>query len=218
MAFLLLSVAPGLTYGSPRAKIHPPEKLVAIAEMLAFKDFPKATDILAIAKVESSYDEKARNGISRGVMQVNHGPWEVSANVQAGTKMLRDLYEKLGSVSAAVMAYNIGIGNYLKGKRNHTYLSKYQGAKHEIVSSGYLYRAVDSSSSNAGIHNHPRIFGSSGGILFIPNPAANQDTVCGWQDLECFQQGRFTGQVSTSLGEIERSESWGSSSGSSAVP
>lgn len=106
-----------------------PDKVVALAEMLAFTDFPRVIDILAIARVESMFREKAKNGISNGMMQVNNGPFEVGANLQAGVKLLREYYEKLRSINAAVTAYNIGIGSYLKGRRNHAYLGKYQRAK-----------------------------------------------------------------------------------------
>ena len=140
--------------------------------MLAFPDFPKAQDILAIAKVESRYNEKARNGISHGVMQVNHGPWDLVANMQAGVKLLRENYEKLGSIKAAVSAYNLGIGGYLKGRRNQPYFLKYQEARNEIVHERYLDGTRVSLGGGRRLLPGRRVFGPPGGLLLLSNPVS----------------------------------------------
>lgn len=178
--------------------------------MLAFPDFPKASDILAIARIESTYNEKARNGISRGVMQVNHGPWDLAANVQAGVKLLREYYEKLGSIQAAVMAYNIGIGNYLKGKRNFAYFDKFKGAKHENSRDGIGISGAD----NSRVFSTGRVFGSSGGPILVSEPKTCPSEVFGWEDSRGYSGNETSRQVSSGLGEVKE-ESWDSSSDSS---
>lgn len=187
-------------------QVEPSEKLVIIAHMLAFPDFPKAHDILAIAKIESRFNEKARNGISRGVMQVNHGPWDLTLNVQAGVKLLRSYYEQLGSAKAAIVAYNIGIGNYIRGKRNPTYFAKYQGAKNEILRESY-----SDVSRGSGVYNHSylpngRVPGLTGSILFNPVSVTYQDTVCEREDRtgRCLDETSRT--LSPSLGEVRKED------------
>lgn len=117
--------------------IDPPEKVVALAQLLAFEDFPKVKDIVVIARVESRFLANARNGISRGIMQVNRGPFEIAANMQAGVKLLREYYLQLGSEKAAVIAYNVGPGNYRKGRYTSHYWLKYKGFSDEY---SYLER------------------------------------------------------------------------------
>lgn len=65
-------------------------------------------------------------------MQVNNGPKKLEENMEVGIAMLRSLYLQLGSIKAAVMAYNIGIGNYLKGKlriSGNKYYSKFNSQR-----------------------------------------------------------------------------------------
>lgn len=96
--------------------IEPPLNVIQIAIENEYGDFPKKEDILAIARIESGFNSNARNKISVGIMQVNNGPKDLQMNMLFGIRMLRNLYIKLGSEKAAVIAYNIGIGNYLKDK------------------------------------------------------------------------------------------------------
>lgn len=106
--------------------IEPPAAVVALAEKHAFEDFPKIADILTVARIESSFRENAKHGPSNGVMQVNHGPFELKANIAAGVKLLREYYLMLGSVKAAIIAYNAGPGNYRKGRYQLTYWNSYK--------------------------------------------------------------------------------------------
>jgi len=99
---------------------------VTLAEKHAFNDFPKIVDILVVARIESAFIPHAKHGPSNGIMQVNHGPFEVSANVAAGVKLLREYYLMLGSVKAAIIAYNAGPGNYRKGNYQSKYWNKYK--------------------------------------------------------------------------------------------
>jgi soluble lytic murein transglycosylase-like protein len=102
--------------------IVPSKEIMDIINPLAYKDFPKVQDILAIISVESNFKIKAvnpnRNGVgtSNGIMQVNGGSFEVHANIKEGVARLREYYKITHSQQYAVMAYNIGIGNFRKGK------------------------------------------------------------------------------------------------------
>ena len=122
--------------------IIPPKHIVAIAKSLAYKDFPKTLDILAICRVESAYKINAVNpetgsvGPSRGVMQVQNGDMELYRNMHQGVGLLREYYVRLGSKQAAVSAYNIGIGSYRRGKAKISakiYYSKFVKRRRELV-------------------------------------------------------------------------------------
>lgn len=108
--------------------IVPPANVVALAHKLSYTDFPKAIDIISIARVESGFNPNALNPeistinperktrSSRGIMQVQGGSFDLVENMTEGTKILREYYKRLKSKKAAVIAYNIGIGSYKRGK------------------------------------------------------------------------------------------------------
>lgn len=116
---------------SPRGMVEPSSKVVALAQMLAFGDFPRASDILAIARAESSFNPNARNKVSRGIMQVNHGSFDVATNLHQGVALLREYYILMGgSVKAAVLSYNSGPSNYRKGRFVIKYWEQYKEHEH----------------------------------------------------------------------------------------
>ncbi len=108
------------------------------------KDFPTAKDILAIVGIESSFNPNSKSSLRHdpavGLMQVRPHVWHlhahdldtIEAQIKTGAAILRKYYKKTGSAEDAVQAYNIGIGNFRKGRRNEAYLAKYQHflAKH----------------------------------------------------------------------------------------
>ncbi len=110
------------------------ESVYNIADSLASPKFPKVEDILAIAWIESTFNPKAKNSISNGIMQVNNGSFDMRKNMEQGVKLLIEYYNALGSEKAAVIAYNVGIGNYRKGNFGLKYWNKFQKAKKEIES------------------------------------------------------------------------------------
>lgn len=131
--------------------MEPPPQVLEIANREGFTDFPKSIDIISIARVESRFDSKARNGKSHGIMQVNHGSFDLESNMKAGISLLRSLYLKLGSEKAAVIAYNIGIGNYLKRRvltKGHIYFLKF--SKHRSSYEQFTYRQQPSNDNNSG--------------------------------------------------------------------
>jgi len=121
-----------------------PEYVSKNAYILAYYDFPKAVDIVAIAFIESTFrHDVVSNKAAIGVMQVIGGSKDPLLNMQSGVALLREYYLKLGSTSAAIQAYNIGIGNYTKGKRLDRgvyYLSKFNKGRKEYakVTSSYI--------------------------------------------------------------------------------
>jgi len=95
--------------------IKPKPEMVHLARQLAYKDFPRASDILTIMRIESAFNPHAINKMSNGIMQVNYGSFDFRVNMRQGVSLLREYYLITHSKMGAIKAYNIGIGNYLKG-------------------------------------------------------------------------------------------------------
>lgn len=112
LKYLLVIIGMVTTSASGETFLTPPLEVSYLASELAFKDFPTAADILTIARNESGFNPKAVNKMSNGIMQVNYGSFDVKSNMQAGVRLLRQYYLSTRSIEAAVMSYNIGIGNY----------------------------------------------------------------------------------------------------------
>lgn len=109
--------------------------IVFTASKYAYSDFPKKEDILAVIAVESTYNTKAHHRGSWGLMQIEARSHKskyvgmditnIDANIKIGSEILREYYllSKRNRVGA-LTSYNVGIGSYLQGKRNPTYISK----------------------------------------------------------------------------------------------
>lgn len=117
------------------------EGILEHIENVSFKDFPKKVDILAIIGVESTFRQCETDGRgSYGLMQVNIKAHKLdpgticdtTTNISHGSKILRENYLKLGSEQAAVLAYNVGIGGYLKGEFDVAYYNKYLKWKRKL--------------------------------------------------------------------------------------
>jgi hypothetical protein len=187
--------------------VVPSDKVVAIAQLLAFPDFPKVQDIIAIARVESTFIASARNGISNGIMQVNHGPWELSANMMAGVKLLREYYVRLGSEKAAVISYNTGPGNYRKGNFRLDYWNKYK--EHQRVYTTWLQRAETPSANDRPSGDRVCVLDlddvdidrSSGRVLLSSNREAGAGG-SGRQDGSSYSQHCYSESSRESLGSL----------------
>jgi soluble lytic murein transglycosylase-like protein len=104
--------------------------------------FPNGSEVLAIIQVESNFKPKAKYQKSVGLMMVrSESPkrrkelLRPSENIQAGVVLLESYYGLLGSKKAAVEAYNIGIGSYLKGqfkKSAAIYWHKFEKSERKI--------------------------------------------------------------------------------------
>lgn len=114
-------------------------KVAKLAREYEKPSFPKAEDILAIIGIESSFTpmsvSKLRTDPAVGLMQVRPGVWKLDRNellndiglqIKTGADILHRYYKLLGNADDAVHAYNVGIGNFRRGKHNPGYVSKYK--------------------------------------------------------------------------------------------
>lgn len=109
-------------------------KIVHTAQKYSKDDFPKTEDILAIIAVESTYNTNAHHKGSWGLMQIEakshrdkyHGEnlTNIDTNIRVGSEVLSEYFASTGSRSKAIMAYNVGIGGFLRGFRSASYLAK----------------------------------------------------------------------------------------------
>jgi len=113
-------------------EITPNAQVTKIVKRLAYSDFPKASDIFSLIRIESSYDPDASNESEResshGLMQVQDGPFDVEENIARGVARLREYYMLTHSKKGAVESYNIGPKNYLNHKltlSGEAYYDKY---------------------------------------------------------------------------------------------
>lgn len=110
-------------------------RIVDQAEKLSYKDFPKKSDILSVIAVESMFKNNVSDGLgSCGLMQVNAKANNLDSDVVClfpmtnmihGVRILRENYERLGDIRKALLTYNSGIGNFLKGNYNEDYHRKF---------------------------------------------------------------------------------------------
>lgn len=110
------------------------ESIVAKVTGLVDAKFPRKTDVLAIIEIESNFKSKAVSSAgAKGLMQVLYKKTTTDKdNIIAGVALLREYRKRLGSEEAAIHAYNVGIGNYNKGRRVSQYYNKYVKAKKGI--------------------------------------------------------------------------------------
>lgn len=110
------------------------QELFEIVDTCIDDKFPCQMDVLAIIEIESSFRENAVSSKNaKGYMQVLYVKTHtVEENIKAGVWLLKDYHKRLGSIEAAVQAYNVGLGNYRKGMRNKKYYDKYLSAKTKL--------------------------------------------------------------------------------------
>lgn len=120
-------------YGVPYNKaVH----YAQLAKQNEGEAFPKAKDILAVIGVESGFRERAASSSSLGLMQINYRDnkrdiprrsflFSPEFNIKFGSKILKSYYAMLGNRKGTIIAYNVGIGNYLAGRYKYNYLQKY---------------------------------------------------------------------------------------------
>jgi len=130
--------------------IAPPGYVMKYSKELAYKDFPRQIDILSIIRVESAFNPNAFNPEnskinptrkvppSKGLMQVQNGTFRPKNNMIQGTSILREYYLKYCNrdIKCAIKSYNIGPGNYRKGKlkkSGNIYFSKYKHYKKQYT-------------------------------------------------------------------------------------
>ncbi len=104
--------------------------------------FPKAEDILAIAGIESSFRPNAVSGLKKdpalGLTQIRPGVHKLNAKRLGGdiehqiekSAEILDKYNKhLKDKEAAIIAYNVGPGDYKKGNFNQNYINKFNNER-----------------------------------------------------------------------------------------
>jgi hypothetical protein len=109
-------------------------KIVYAAQKYARPDFPRTEDLLAIIAVESTFNTNAHHRGSWGLMQIEakshrdktrgEALTNIDTNIRVGSDVLVEYYSMTGSSSKAIMAYNVGIGSFLKGRKPREYLTK----------------------------------------------------------------------------------------------
>lgn len=112
-------------------------EVVNIAKGYSYKDFPTIHDILSIIGIESGFNPSNEYKGAFGLMQIEYlshkrevtklaDLYDISTNIQIGVKTLRQYYSMLRDKDSAILAYNIGIGSFLEGKRSEPYLERYK--------------------------------------------------------------------------------------------
>lgn len=113
-------------------EITPNKEITKIVTRLAYSDFPRASDIFAVMRNESSLNPKASNENEResshGLMQIKNGPFDIRQNIAQGVSALREYYVMTHSRKGAIESYNIGPQNWLHHKlivSGEAYYDKY---------------------------------------------------------------------------------------------
>jgi len=105
-------------------EITPNREITKTVTRLAYSDFPRASDVFAIMRNESSMNPLARNHTARessnGLMQVQNGSFNIHTNIAQGIAKLREYYKLTHSVRGAVESYNIGPRNYLNHRLRYS--------------------------------------------------------------------------------------------------
>lgn len=117
------------------------DQVVSAALKYAHPLFPQAHHLLALAGIESAFNEQATSKLkrdpARGALQIRPMVWNIhpkelstfEGSFKHGAHILKTYHEKLGDADAAVQAYNIGIANLNKGKKRDAaarYLDKFK--------------------------------------------------------------------------------------------
>lgn len=113
------------------------EEIVIVAKEEAGEAFPTHIDILAVVAIESKFKQYAKNKGSRakGLMQILYKPssFAIDKNIADGTDLLKSYNRLLNhNKDAVIQAYNVGIGAYINGSRNKSYLRKFKQAKQQL--------------------------------------------------------------------------------------
>jgi soluble lytic murein transglycosylase-like protein len=114
------------------------QQVATLAKKYEKASFPKARDILAIVGIESSFNPNSVSQLSTdpavGLMQVRPGVWDINPaklknslelQIQTGAEILHKYFNQYGDISTAVHAYNVGPGNFRKGKHNPEYVHRF---------------------------------------------------------------------------------------------
>jgi soluble lytic murein transglycosylase-like protein len=117
-------------------------KVATLAKKYEKPAFPKADDILSIVGIESAFNPNAVSQLKHdpaiGLTQIRPGAHKMDAKklskdieqqIQKSSDILDQYNKGLNDPEAAVIAYNVGYGDYRKGKYNQDYLNKFNKEK-----------------------------------------------------------------------------------------
>jgi soluble lytic murein transglycosylase-like protein len=116
------------------------KKIVELVTKYADPVFPKATDLLAVIGIESSFNPSAKSHLRHdkaiGLTQVRPKVWGIEAKdlkgnmdkqIEFASDILSKYYHKLGNKDKAIHAYNVGITNVRHHKGlNPEYVTKWK--------------------------------------------------------------------------------------------
>lgn len=103
--------------------------------------FPQAHHLLALAGIESSFNEKAVSQLKHdpavGLLQTRPKVWNIhpkelstiDGQIKHGAHILQTYHTKTGDIDKAIQAYNVGITNFNRGKMQDAarrYLAKFK--------------------------------------------------------------------------------------------
>jgi hypothetical protein len=116
--------------------------IVLLAKKYEKPVFPRATDLLAIIGIESSFNPRAVSGLRRdpavGLTQIRPKVWglnphELRSNMEQQVSTASDILAKyrsrLRSVDDTVHAYNVGMSAFRRGDHNPGYVQKFKNEK-----------------------------------------------------------------------------------------
>ena len=117
--------------------------VVALSHKYSSPVFPKASDILAIIGIESSFRPNVKSSLKRdkaeGLTQIRPKVWRhlipsgaltsIENQVKYGSMILTQYYQILGNEKEATNAYNVGLTNHRRGIWNPRYESRFAVAK-----------------------------------------------------------------------------------------
>lgn len=109
--------------------------IITEADKQASPSFPNTYDVLAIIAIESAFNPLAISKANAiGLMQILYKPssFITSINIKDGIDLLVNYNSRLNNIDATIQSYNLGIGNYLNGKRNLDYLSKFKREREQL--------------------------------------------------------------------------------------
>ena len=117
------------------------KEVVALSHKYQKKSFPRAEDILAIVGIESGWDPTAKSKLkfdpAVGLTQIRPIAWKkiipnssdlisVENQIKYAAEILHLNYRLTKSKDDAIIAYNVGYGNWLNGNFGFDYLLKFK--------------------------------------------------------------------------------------------
>lgn len=116
------------------------KRVVETVDRYTDDSFPTKKDMLVLIGIESSFNPQAKSKLRKdaavGLTQIRPKVWKhlikdgdelkkVDAQVKYAVKILKSYYRIVGTKDGALLAYNNGLTNYMKGEFSTRYLDKF---------------------------------------------------------------------------------------------